>query len=58
MGLEQPYFEQKLPEKKSQWLKTLIERRGRNRAVVALANKNARILWALMAKNETYKKAA
>lgn len=57
-GARAALFRAKLPEKKSQWLKTLIERRGRNRAVVALANKNARILWALMAKNETYKKAA
>lgn len=30
------------------WLKELIKRRGINRAVVALANKNARRIWALM----------
>lgn len=37
------------------WTKTLIERRGYKRAAVALAAKNARILWALMIKGETYR---
>lgn len=36
------------------WTKALIERRGYKRAAVALAAKNARIVWALMAKGETY----
>ena len=36
------------------WTKTLIERRGYKRAAVALAAKNARIVWTLMARNETY----
>ena len=36
------------------WIKTLIERRGYKRAAVALAAKNARIVWTLMARNETY----
>lgn len=31
----------------SRWLQALIERRGFNKAAVALANKNARIIWAL-----------
>lgn len=57
-GARAALFRAKLPEKKAQWLKSLIERRGRNRAVVALANKNVRILWALMTKNEAYRKAA
>ena len=43
---------------KSRWLQRLIERRGFNRACVALANKNARILWALMAHGEDYRLAA
>jgi transposase len=30
------------------WLKALIARRGQNRAAVALANKNARMVWALL----------
>mgnify|MGYP000501124569 CR=1 FL=1 len=41
-------------DKLSIWTKTLIERRGYKRAAVALAAKNARILWALMVRNETY----
>jgi transposase len=41
-------------DKLSVWTKTLIERRGYKRAAVALAAKNARILWVLMAKGETY----
>jgi transposase len=41
-------------DKLSLWLKSLIERRGFNKAAVALANKNARILWALANKNKDY----
>ena len=43
---------------KSRWLQRLIERRGFNRACVALANKNARTLWALIAHGEDYRLAA
>ena len=38
----------------SAWVRALIERRGYKRAAVALAAKNARILWALMVKQESY----
>ena len=38
----------------SLWLRALIERRGYKRATVALAAKNARILWALMVRGESY----
>lgn len=38
----------------SLWIKKLIERRGTNKAVVAIANKNARIAWHLIVKEETY----
>lgn len=41
----------------SQWVNALRERRGMNRAIVAVANKNARIIWALLAKNEEYRPA-
>ncbi len=40
--------------KLSQWLKDLIQRRGYNKACVALANKNARILWAILTKHTVY----
>jgi len=35
-------------DERSRWLKALIARRRKNRAAVALANKNARIVWALL----------
>ena len=38
----------------SQWLLKLRERSGWQKAAVALANKNARILWAMMAKGLAY----
>ena len=40
------------------WVQALQKRRGTNRTIVAVANKNARILWALLAKGETYRKLA
>jgi transposase len=43
---------------RSKWLQALVARRGFNRAVVALANKTARIAWALLARQEVYKAAA
>lgn len=36
------------------WLKKLLERRNINIAAVALANKNARIVWALLAHGRSY----
>jgi transposase len=43
------------PDGRSRWLSALIARRGKNRAAVALANKNARIVWALLAHNQAYR---
>jgi transposase len=40
---------------RSQWLRALIARRGKNRAAVALANTNARMVWALLAHNQEYR---
>ena len=36
------------------WLKEIITRSGVNKAVVALANKNARIAWALVNQKTVY----
>ncbi len=36
------------------WLRKLMARRNNNVAAVALANKNARIIWALLAKGATF----
>lgn len=41
----------------SQWANALEERRGFNRACVAIANKLARIAWVVMAREEDYKPA-
>lgn len=39
---------------RGEWLIKLRERRGFNRACVALANKNARVIWALMKTGESF----
>lgn len=41
-------------DERSRWLKALVERRGINRTIVALANKTARTAWALLARGEEY----
>ena len=41
-------------DRKSEWVKAVRERRGFNKAAVALAAKNARILWAMLAKGSEY----
>jgi transposase len=40
---------------RSRWVRALIARRGKNRAAVALANKNARIVWALLVYHQEYR---
>lgn len=37
------------------WLRELIERRGYKRAAVALAAKNARLMWVLLTRGEAYR---
>lgn len=41
----------------NQWVNQLRERRGFNRATVAVANKNARIIWAVLRTGEPYRTA-
>lgn len=43
---------------KSRWINGLVARRGKNAAAVALANKNARIAWALLTRGERYQPGA
>jgi transposase len=43
---------------RSRWIADLQRRRGTNRTSVAVANKNARILWALMTTEQRYRRAA
>jgi transposase len=44
----------KKEDPRSRWLRKLRERRHPNVAAVALANKNARIAWALLARGDVY----
>jgi hypothetical protein len=36
------------------WLQNVCDRRNKNIAAVALANKNARIMWAILTKKTNY----
>ena len=41
-------------DRRSQWMRQLLERRGKNRTAVAVANKNARMVWALLTNHQDY----
>jgi len=43
---------------RSTWAMRIKATRGHNKAVVALANKNARIMWALLTRGENYRPPA
>lgn len=45
-------------DRQSEWIKGLITRRNKNIATVALANKNARIIWAVLSRGQTYRPAS
>lgn len=45
-------------DKRGRWIMEKKASRGYNRASVALANKNARIIWALLAHGERYRRVA
>jgi transposase len=47
----------KKQDKRNLWIADKKNRCGYNKASVALANKNARIIWAIMAKGECYRKS-
>ena len=42
----------------TEWLRALLVRKPRKLAAVALANKIARVAWALMKSGETYRRDA
>jgi transposase len=44
-------------DRRSRWAQALATRRNRNIATVALANKNARIAWAVLSRQELYRGA-
>jgi transposase len=43
---------------RSRWVNELRQRRGYYRATVAVANKNARVIWAVLSSGEPYRAAA
>ncbi len=51
-------FSETKTDKRNMWVNELIARRNKNVATVALANKNARIIWSILAREEHYRPAA
>ena len=51
-------FSENKTDKRNLWVNGLIARRNKNVATVALANKNARIIWSIIARGEHYRPAA
>jgi transposase len=45
----------KKTDAQSRWIKDLVKRRNKNIAAVAVANKNARAIWALLRQGEDYR---
>ncbi|WP_442876546.1 transposase [Endozoicomonas sp. GU-1] len=45
-------------DRRNNWIKELNQRRGKNIPAVTVANKNARIAWAVLTKKEPYKAGA
>ena len=41
-------------DSRSQWIRGALERRGWKRTAVAVANKHARIVWALLSRGGVY----
>ena len=52
------HYSNKKKDRVSLWLQELQNRRGKHKAMVALANKTARIVWAVLVKQEKYRLAA
>jgi len=48
----------KKDDSQSRWINDLVQRRNFNIAAVAVANKNARIAWALLTRSESYRSPA
>ncbi len=49
---------EKYQDKRNIWISQLDQRRGKNISAVAVANKNARIAWALLTNKTTYQASA
>jgi len=48
----------KYQDRRNQWISEIEQRRGKNISAVAVANKNARIAWALLSNKTTYQAVA
>lgn len=42
-------------DRRRQWIRQLVERRGKNRTAVAVANKHARMVWVLLSRQQDYR---
>jgi transposase len=42
-------------DRRSRWIRQLVERRGKNRTAVAVANTNARMAWVLLSRQQEYR---
>ena len=49
---------EKYQDKRNIWINQLDQRRGKNISAVAVANKNARIAWALLSNKTTFQASA
>ncbi|MEM6898318.1 MAG: hypothetical protein AAF583_00905, partial [Pseudomonadota bacterium] len=47
-----------IPSATGAWVRSLVERKPNRLATVAMANKTARIAWAVLARSETYRAPA
>lgn len=47
----------KKTDKRSVWITQKVKTRGKNKAAVAVANKNARVIWKILSSNESYRAA-
>ena len=54
MGQDPLFHAHKKDDALSVWVTRLVEKRGRNKATVALANKLARIAWAVTVSRKPY----
>lgn len=51
-------FAHKYQDRRNQWVSQMEKRRGKNIAAVAVANKNARVVWALLSQQTDYRAQA
>ena len=44
-----------MPERRSPWIEALLARRPTNVVLVAMANKTARVVWAMLSRGEAFR---